>query len=332
MKITDKIVTSRIQPTQTNVVWHNPDTGELKMFGEKGWEIVGGNLGESTGGGYPIVTIDKDFNIEAEPNTFYNIKSGVNDHVTITCKEGYSAESIGKHIMFTCDEAQTEELQESYSYFTHMGGVVVSDTSQEGYKYRMDFDMKHLSMGENSGTISAYFTNEIKSGNTIDCLFDISPLGQAPIQLSMSNIQILNENIDYLVWVGEESFSFPHIFIEVENDNPEYKHKYKIQGFAELQAGLTYLYAQEPYITAQSFYAEDGTEVVSALGTTVETKLNIEVSPSNIINEFVFNIKCPTNVIFNYPIFWNNNMAPDLTQEGIFTISLVNGVGCYTFV
>lgn len=44
MKITDKIVTSKIQPQQTNVVWHNPETGELKMFGEKGWEVVGSGI------------------------------------------------------------------------------------------------------------------------------------------------------------------------------------------------------------------------------------------------------------------------------------------------
>ena len=42
MKITDKIVTQVGQPSMTNVVWHNPETGELKMFGNKGWEVVGG--------------------------------------------------------------------------------------------------------------------------------------------------------------------------------------------------------------------------------------------------------------------------------------------------
>lgn len=51
MKITDKIVTSITQPQQTNVLWHNPETGELKMFGNKGWEVVGGAPGEGPGGG-----------------------------------------------------------------------------------------------------------------------------------------------------------------------------------------------------------------------------------------------------------------------------------------
>lgn len=42
MKITDKIVTSVTQPQHTNVLWHNPETGELKIFGNSGWEVIGG--------------------------------------------------------------------------------------------------------------------------------------------------------------------------------------------------------------------------------------------------------------------------------------------------
>jgi hypothetical protein len=62
MKITEKIVTSITQPQQTNVLWHNPESGELKMFGNKGWEVVGGNPGEggssnTNTNGYPIVEI-----------------------------------------------------------------------------------------------------------------------------------------------------------------------------------------------------------------------------------------------------------------------------------
>ena len=75
MKITEKIVTSVTQPQQTNVLWHNPETGELKMFGNKGWEVVGGVPGEGGSGGYPVVTVEDNFNIEVKPNTFYNIKN-----------------------------------------------------------------------------------------------------------------------------------------------------------------------------------------------------------------------------------------------------------------
>jgi hypothetical protein len=31
------------------VAWHNPETGELKMFGNKGWEVVGGKPGDDSG-------------------------------------------------------------------------------------------------------------------------------------------------------------------------------------------------------------------------------------------------------------------------------------------
>lgn len=153
MKITDKIVTSITQPQQTNVLWHNPETGELKMFGNKGWEVVGGNPGEGGGnastsisGGYPIVTVEDDFNITAEPNTFYNIKNNADSEVSINFK-------------------------------------------------------------------------------------------------------------------------------------------------------------------AEEFY-----------------------STGNTVNEFIFNINSPCNIIFNEEIKWNNDNTPDLTKTGIYTISILNGVGCYTFV
>ena len=50
MKTTDKIVTSVTAPQSTNVMWHNPETGKLKFFGNMGWEDVGDNA-------YPIVII-----------------------------------------------------------------------------------------------------------------------------------------------------------------------------------------------------------------------------------------------------------------------------------
>jgi hypothetical protein len=60
--------------------------------------------------------------------------------------------------------------------------------------------------------------------------------------------------------------------------------------------------------------------------------LNKDIKPSNIVNEFVFNVNSPANITFSNIINWNNGNIPDLTIEGICTISIVNGVGCYTFV
>lgn len=57
-----------------------------------------------------------------------------------------------------------------------------------------------------------------------------------------------------------------------------------------------------------------------------------EFYSNTVVNEFVFNINSPANITFNKEIKWNNDEEPDLTQEGMYTISIVNGVGCYTFV
>lgn len=56
------------------------------------------------------------------------------------------------------------------------------------------------------------------------------------------------------------------------------------------------------------------------------------IKTENIVNEFVFNVNCPCSIQFENMFSWNNDNAPDLTKEGICTISIVNGVGCYTFV
>lgn len=70
---------------------------------------------------------------------------------------------------------------------------------------------------------------------------------------------------------------------------------------------------------------------------TADSEVNInfaneEFYARTVVNEFVFNINSPANIIFNEEIKWNNDNTPDLTKTGIYTISIVNGIGCYTFV
>lgn len=326
MKITDKIVTSKIQPTQTNVVWHNPETGELKMFGEKGWEIVGGK-----NGGYPVVIIEDNFNIEAKPNTFYNIKNSADSEVNINCNEGYSVDEMGKHIMFIFDGYDSEELKDLAIFFAYLGGVVIPDTTKEGYSYKMKIDPTFITGGQITAIITVYFTDEVKTGNSVNCLLDMTALGGSKVIIPMNNIQVLNENVNYLVWVTSGGNLFPHVFTEVENDNEEYKHKYNIFGMVSAMKSIKTIYTNEPYITANNFYVSSGDDI-SSMVDNIEVKSNTPRPSSDIANEFVFNINSPANIIFNVPVNWNNDVAPDLTQIGVYTISILNGIGCYTFV
>ena len=68
-----------------------------------------------------------------------------------------------------------------------------------------------------------------------------------------------------------------------------------------------------------------------------DDEININFNPeefyaNTVVNEFIVNINSPANISFDKEIKWNNDNSPDLEQEGIYTISIVNGVGCYTFV
>lgn len=62
------------------------------------------------------------------------------------------------------------------------------------------------------------------------------------------------------------------------------------------------------------------------------TFVDEEFYANTVINEFIFNINSPANIFFDKEIKWNNNEEPDLTKTGVYTISILNDVGCYTFV
>ena len=65
----------------------------------------------------------------------------------------------------------------------------------------------------------------------------------------------------------------------------------------------------------------------------IDDEINITfIQNKGVMEEYVFNINSPANVIFDNKIKWDENDVPDLKQEGVYTISIVNCVGCYTFV
>lgn len=297
------------------------------MFGNNGWDNAGGSP-NATGGGYPVVTVTEDFNIEAQPNTFYNIKNSADDEVNINCSEGYSIDGINsKHIMFTFDGWEEDEIGTNFAY---LGGPCVPDTSKEGYKYRMDMDLAVISKGQVTGVLPVYFSDEVKTGNSVIGYSDTTSLGGGEVTGSFNNIVVINDNIDYLVWADADGISVPAVAIEVENTHQTYSHKYAVLGMATL-SGIDYVYTNEPYTTASNFYLEDGTDIEVSMKN-IRVILNVNIPASFTASEFVFNINSPANITFNVPVNWNNGSAPDLTQTGVCTISLVNGVGCYTFV
>lgn len=89
MKVTDKIVTSVTAPKQTDVMWHNPNTGELKIFGKDGWEVVGGNPEE-------VNSISVDANTGGITSTFSAINPSTGEMEEVTNEaSGFASYALG---------------------------------------------------------------------------------------------------------------------------------------------------------------------------------------------------------------------------------------------
>lgn len=282
---------------------------------------------KTTSNGYPVVTIEDNFNIEAKPNTFYNIKNSSDSEINITFGNDYLIDKADKHIMFTgdavFDEGYPEESMDIVMFFSLFGGKVYKNSSKEGYTHKLDISAWGM-------ITSFYFSDEIKTGNNVSvlCVPPDNSEGEEPIRFELNNIIILNDDINYLVYINVPEFGItPHYMLEMDNDHPLYTYKYNIVGPINMIMGISEIFTNEPYYNASIVYAAHG----SVLGE-IQVVSNVESTGSDVTNEVVFNVKTPANIIFNRTIKWHNNTPPDLSQTGTCTLSIVNGVGCYTFV
>lgn len=329
MKITEKIVTSITQPQQTNVLWHNPESGELKMFGNKGWEVVGGNPGEvGSSGGYPVVTVEDNFNIEAKPNTFYNIKNNADSEVSINFnpEEFYATGVSDRKVFFFGDTMEESITNSGWFEIIAMTGIpelspcdfTIEDIN---FKYKSNYKLDLGNVGvyltfyfsempENKGSVFLYVVGTWL-GNNVEARGLISNISYIDDEYlySLGNY----DGIDICLYLGEG----------IASDVPEFKYMYNHPLY-----GTMYTNNEKKDIDIIYGYdANTNTYTPSNI-----TKIYNSKKVSNEIKEFVFNLNCPTSIVFSHPIKWNNYNEPDLTSEGICTISILDGVGCYTFV
>lgn len=320
MKITDKIVTSKIQPTQTNVVWHNPETGELKMFGEKGWEIAGGSAGSSNDGdsntnGYPIITVEGGtgvINLYAKANIFYDIKNTQDDTITIQ-QNIFDANSINGE-MFIIEFDDIEGLEAIYPNYPEETIAAI----------KMEIMRTH-SMGIISKQNDKYNLYIYTPEEPIEEPIEVDNLDITDLEVSMKGVVLTIKNIKFI----EPNYNIggqPVYLEEVESDDPKYKHKYKIvNNFMVMTIGLNVYYSNIPI--EELTYVDIDHFMVPII------KDNFKSLYDKNVGEFVFNFNTPIKeIIFDNEIKWNEGNAPDVTQSGIMTISIVNGIGCYTFV
>lgn len=338
MKITDKIVTQIGQPSMTNVVWHNPDTNELKIYGKNGWEVVGGSPGGSNvtpaSNGYPIVNtslnsyakidgaweLDGAIIINAKPNTSYNIPEGLSSPVQVVFNPFQLSGVSGKYLTFSFDDAEDGSLSEVIMMTSYVGFIQTENndiTTKEQYPYKL---VNPFLGSESTYLISSDITTSTNTTALVPLLTD------TPIPIN--NIKVKEANEYYLLQ------GIPIILKEVENDNSEYQHKYVITDSlynVELQIDTIDAYTYEE--KGETFIAlsivVEGVEILAQKLPLV--KINVEEYVEN-TGEYIFNFKTPLTLQFGGQLLWNNGNEPDLTQPGLMTISIVNGVGCYSFV
>ena len=279
-----------------------------------------GGSGSSAGGGYPVVTVENDFNIEAQPNTFYNIRNAEDSEVNISFKdEDFYTQDLSRHIFFTYDSAENSELIAVLSGF----GGRVSVSNRPDFKYQMSISI-------DSTSVIFYFSDEIKTGNSVVCRA-VVPTGEE-IGEQLNNIIILNDNIDEIMYLELGGMYWAFTAQEVVNDNEAYNHKYQLIGSLSLLIGTDIIYSNDPLSQADTVYLQDGSEF-SLSDIPIVIEHNSEIISQKVANEFVFSFNTPfAGALFDKPIMWNNNNIPDASKFGTLTISIVNGVACYTFV
>lgn len=290
------------------------------QIGDQTYDI--GGSGSSASGGYPVVTVENDFNIEAQPNTFYNIRNAEDSQVNISFKdEEFYTKDQSRHIFFTC--VAPEGFEEAVTMFSILGGrVSVSDRPE--FKYQM-----YMSLGPEQAI--AYFSDEVKTGNSVTALL-IVPGQEGTAELQLSDIVVLNEDMPDIMYFDLYGMRIPCAVSEIENDNSAYNHKYQVIGGIQMVMDGDVIYSKEPLSQASDVYEADGTKLSLSAGSVVLLN-NSEIISSKIANEFIFNLNTPFNgVAFDKTIQWNNYNIPDTSKVGTITISIVNGVACYTFV
>lgn len=360
MKITEKIVTSITQPQQTNVLWHNPETGELKMFGNTGWEVVGGKPGEGDSentntNGYPVVDVPvTKFTFDLVPENAYDeyiqiipdAKPGIYYNASLNSlmyqKDSWLEVDINPFTQFpkgtkACflqlaempivnDTAEDWEMDWAYyttDLFYNYQLAFLIPTDKEGYKYQLVSQTK-------CDVYDNYFTDDPKIGDFLQI---------------MDNIKI--EIVDCYVSDAITHDSLHCYWYIIDNNIVEtvtyYDKQYNVYNAIQFDGegvNQTQMYTTET-ITDKSklfvFYTdlgfddsgtptEYGNDGIGTVYTNNEYMENIQ--------EYVIDHTSGQNgsIYANFPIQYNNDTYPnmDVDYPTRIVTSIVDGVACFT--
>jgi hypothetical protein len=147
----------------------------------------------------------------------------------------------------------------------------------------------------------------------------------------LDNLYILNGNTDYIVKVTLEDGTICTGVVteEIKNNTDLQGHLYDFYIAYNNETIKCNLITNTEYTSATQAHIIGLSD--SAIECTIEVELNKNTPVQKYANEFIFNINSPANIVMDKNIYWNNDNIPDFTKSGTYTLSILNGVGCYTF-
>lgn len=271
---------------------------------------TGTGTGSST---YPIEKVVLGENITGitlKPNVWYDIKNTTGFAIIAFSSPQEYYNINGNYEIFSakCDD---ESLQELLDILT-IGGVLIKTNELSGYEYKQNIS----TIGVN---VTVYFaTNPNDSTDNRIKVIGIPYEGMEELELPIHSVERINkDNIIYKVSiVGMEMSTY---FINIPSDI-EGKYKYMFYMMGEFMS----CYTDKPIDECESIFSDEFGEI--------SIKKESSYKEINNVNEFVFSINGPiVQSIIMENIYWNGDNIPDFTKMGVYTISIIDGVGCWTF-
>lgn len=362
MKTIDKIVTSVTAPQSTNVMWHNPETGKLKFFGQMGWEDVGGNTGEDTPGedtpsissnGYPVVNIPvTKFTFDLVPEnvntTYIQIIPDAKPSIYYNASLNQCMEQEQSWVEFDINPF-TQFPKGTKACFLQLADMPIVDDTAEDWEMNVAYSTAAHFYGYSLAFLipsdKAEYKYQLVSYSKQDVydnyFIDAPKIGDF-LQLT-NNIKIeiidcyISDTITYDAW-GLYWWVIDHHKVETVTYYDKQYNVYNAIQFDHDIAYQTQIYTTEN-ITGKSklfiFYADlsfddNGAPIYYEYDSIGSVYTNNEYVEN--IQEYVIDSDQYSGLYTNFPIQYNNDIYPDdsLDYPTKVVTSIVDGVACFT--
>ena len=274
---------------------------------------TGGDIGSST---YPIERVVLDENttgITLKPNIWYDINHSNLENINLlyNFQEFYNIDGQELNFEFKFVDEMYKDLESAINLLCINGGILTEINNIDGYKYEFI-----------TGDEIKFLLSENPYNNK-ECVISIEGFGE--------NIKIHNI-ITYNEMYGID-FDGELIFISGNAVESDIEGKYKYLAI-DYDGMSVYVYCDQPINLCESgILTMQMDDEIMFIGETFIVKKSVSTNyiKNKNINEFVFTINTPVNINSQYELYFNGDNIPDYTAEGKLTISIINGVACWTF-